>query len=315
MKTTRKSIRIHKWQLLWRLLCTVLGLAPQFLLAQTVADPGFKVQISQPRYPAQEGPLVSYDVYHHNALSATGQYKAFADVVRAEGYRLRDFDTPISKEGLAHTDIFVTVNALSDPANWDLPTPSAYGEEEIERLYQWVHDHGGALLIITDQMPCAGAVGRLAGRFGFNVINGVAYSMDGQPQIFNRTFGNLLPSAVTDGEGRSVDQIRCWGGTAFIAPAGAQVFSVLDTTHRIYLPARAKDMEVALRQDIPYVSGLHLANGAILECGKGRVCIFANASPFAALLQGINSNPKGMNHPDAKDHMQLLRNILQWLHP
>lgn len=295
------------------ILCIWCLITPH-LFAQTVSDPNFEVKIDNPLYPDQDGPLILYDTNHHNAFSLTGQYKTFADIVRAEGYQLRDQSAVISKEALSKAKLFVTANALSHPSNWDLPNASIYSEEEIELLYKWVHDEGGGLFIITDHMPCAGAVSELAARFGFNMMNGFTDRLDGGAELFNDTLGNLLPTAVTNMEGRKVNQIRCWGGGGFIPPKEAVVFSRLGKEYRVYFPTKVKDMETAIRDNIPYIFGQHLANGAILNCGKGRVCIFADAAPFTALLQGINSKERGMNHPDARDHVHLLRNILQWLH-
>ncbi|RZF61523.1 hypothetical protein [Sphingobacterium corticibacterium] len=286
---------------------------PVLLMAQSVSDPRFEVRLEHTLFPGKDGPLIFFDQHHYNAFSLSGQYKGFADVAKAEGYRLEDHKTVISAENLAKANVFVTVNALSHPSDWDLPNASIYSEEEIETLYRWVHDDGGGLFIITDEMPSAGAVGSLAERFGFNVINGVTHRMDGQAELFNREIGNLLPSAVTDREGRKINQVRCWVGSGFIPPQEAEVFSILGDAYRLYLPSKTKDMEHTIQPDIPYISGVNLANGALLKCGNGRVCIFADASPFTALLKGINSEKRGMNHMDAQDHVGLLRNILEWL--
>lgn|SRR5690606_9903497 len=291
----------------------LLIFAPSYSGGQTVSDPDFKVKLTYPLYPHKNGPLLLYDQYHYNAFSLSGQYKGFADVVEAEGYRLRAYKAAIERDVLSQAKVFVTVNALSHPSLWDLPNTSVYREEEIEALYRWVHDEGGSLLIITDQMPSAGAVGSLAARFGFNLINGFTHRVDGQPELFTREIGNLLPSPVTDRKGRQVHQLRLWGGSGFIPPEDAEVFAVLDAAYRIYLPSKIEETETGIRNDMPYIIGTQLANGALLECGKGRVCIFADASSFTALLKGINSRKVGMNHPDGKDHVFLLLNVLEWL--
>jgi len=291
----------------------LLVFAPFYSDGQTVSDPDFKVKLTSPLYPHSNGPLLLYDQYHYNAFSLSGQYKGFADVVQAEGYRLRAYKAAIERDVLSQADVFVTVNALSHPSHWDLPNTSVYREEEIETLYRWVHDEGGSLLIITDQMPSAGAVSSLAARFGFNLINGFTHRVDGQPELFTREIGNLLPSPVTDRKGREVHHLRCWGGSGFIPPEEAKVFAVLGEAYRIYLPSKIKDTEMAIRNDMPYIMGNNLANGALLNCGKGRICIFSDASSFTALLKGINSEKIGMNHPDGKDQIFLLLNVLEWL--
>src|SRR5690606_41050827 len=65
--------------------------------------------------------------------------------------------------------------------------------------------------------------------------------------------------------------------------------SLHDALPILYLPSKTKDMERTIQPDIPYISGINIANGALLKCGNGRVCIVADASPFTALLKGIRS--------------------------
>jgi len=54
-------------------------------------------------------------------------------------------------------------------------------------------------------------------------------------------------------------------------------------------------------------------NRAFLEFGKGRVFVFADGAPFSAKLDGIKSDKRGMNHPDASQNAQLLLNIIHCL--
>jgi len=52
--------------------------------------------------------------------------------------------------------------------------------------------------------------------------------------------------------------------------------------------------------------------GAILECGKGRVAIFGEAAMFTAQIQ--NSQRKlGLAHPVAKQNQTFLLNLMHWL--
>jgi len=289
----------------------LVGFFPVF--AQTVSDPYFKVSITDAVYEEGQGPLVYYDTYHNNPFSLTGQYKAFADVLKADGYRVNEINQSISLDALKLASVFVTVNALSDLEKWDLPNPSVYSDQEIEALYHWVHDEGGSLFLIADHMPSAGAVSALAARFGFNFINGFTERMDRGAEIFSKARNNLLNMKVTATPAPQIDSIRCSGGSGFIAPLEAEVISVLGKDYRIYLPSKLEQMHPNFMETVPYISGQHIANGAILECGRGRVCVFADGSPFTAQLQGVNSQKRGMNHPDGTQHVQFLRNIIHWL--
>lgn len=273
-----------------------------YLSAQSVADPSFRFETERPRYKNGKGPVVLYDEGHNNPFTLKGQYAAFGQVLEADGYQLETNRQTITAETLMDARVFVTVNALHDLDNWGTQTGSAYTDEEVETLYNWVRRHGGSLFLITDQMPAAGAASKLAARFGFDLINGVAQRKDGQPEIFSRTKGNLTASPVTDAEGFAIDSIRFWAGTGFVPPPEAVIVSSL-----------GEDYELLLPSDGSKISGKGLANNAILPFGRGRVCMIADAAPFYALLRGIKSEKRGMNHPDATQNARFLLNILHWL--
>ena len=283
------------------------------LSAQSVADPDFRFVTEYPRYDNGKGPVVRYDEGHNNPFSLKGQYAAFAHVLEADGYRLDTHRQTITTETLLDTRVFVTVNALHDLENWGAQTGNAYTDEEVETLYNWVHQHGGSLFLITDQMPAAGSASNLAARFGFNLINGFAQRKDGQPEIFSRARGNLTANPITDVEGFAIDSIRCWVGTGFFPPPDAIIISSLGEDYDIFLPSDGSEMNHLAAASVPKITGMGLANGAILQCGRGRVVLFADGAPFYALLRGIKSDKRGMNHPDATQNAQFLLNIIHWL--
>jgi len=293
--------------LIWLLLPTA------YLSAQSVADPDFRFVTEHPHYDKGKGPVVLYDEGHNNPFSLKGQYAAFAHVLEADGYRLETHRQTITTETLLNARVFVTVNALYDLGNWDLSTGNVYTDEEVETLYNWVHQHGGALFLITDQTPAAGSVSNLAARFGFNLINGFAQRKDGQPEMFSRVRGNLTANPITDVEGFAIDSIRCWVGTGFLPPPDATIVSSLGKDYDIFLPSEESEMNHPVAASVPKITGIGLANGAILQCGRGRVFLFADAAPFYALLRGIKSTKRGMNHPDATQNAQFLLNIIHWL--
>ncbi|MFB2121082.1 hypothetical protein [Parapedobacter sp. 2B3] len=288
-------------------------LGPAYVAAQSVADTGFRYTAARPHYSVGKGSLILYDGGHNNPLSLKGQYSAFGRVLEADGYRLATHSEPITAKSLADARVFVTVNAMYDLEKLDLPTGNVYTDEEIETLYTWVYQHGGSLFLITDHMPCAGSVSKLAERFGFNLINGFAQRKDGLTEIFSRRRGNLTANVVTDVEGAVIDSIRIWGGTGFFPPPEAVVISSLGEDYEVFLPVQVAEMNHHVAPTIPKISGTGLANGAILQCGRGRVCVFADGAPFTAQLQGIKSDKRGMNHPDATQNAQLLLNIVHWL--
>src|SRR3546814_5929887 len=106
-------------------------LGPAYVSAQSVADPAFDYAIAQPRYGEQKGPRILYDEGHNNPLSLKGQYAAFGRVLEADGYRLATHSGPLTADALADTRVFVTVNAMYDMEQLDLPTGSRSEEQHV----------------------------------------------------------------------------------------------------------------------------------------------------------------------------------------
>ena len=66
------------------LLCCLL-LAP-VACTQQVPDTLFKAPIAKPLHPIGQGPVVTLDEGHYNFHTLAGRYRAFATVLRADGY-------------------------------------------------------------------------------------------------------------------------------------------------------------------------------------------------------------------------------------
>lgn len=280
--------------------------------AQQVSDTHFNHPIPDPMYRVGSGPLILFDEAHNNVSTLRGAYAAFGKLLRSDGYTLMSTKDAVSHEMLKDAKIYVTVNAMYDLEDWDLPARSAFTEQEVNALASWV-ENGGSLFLVTDHMPCGASVNELAGKFGVNVINGFALRKDGQPEIFSKANGNLYSNVMTGTPGKEVDQIRCWGGTGFIVPPAAHVISVLGEDYTIYLPSEVAQLKHPMPEVVPHLSGRGIVNGAYLTHGKGKVVIFGDGAPFSAQLHGIKSEKRGMNHPTAAHNAQFLLNIIHWL--
>ncbi|WP_090605791.1 hypothetical protein [Parapedobacter koreensis] len=280
--------------------------------AQQVADENFTYPVSAPMYKVGSGPLIVFDEAHNNASTLRGAYAAFGKLLASDGYNVVSSKEKVNYELLQKVSIYVTVNAMYDMEDWDLPARSAFSQGEINDLSNWVAD-GGSLFLVTDHMPCGAAVNELAGRFGINVMNGFAIRKDGRPEVFSKEKKTLMSNEITSLPGKAIDSIMCWGGTGFIVPPHAHVISVLGDDYRIYLPSHVSQIKKRLSDTIPYISGSGLVNGAYLEFGKGRIVLFGDGAPFSAQLQGVKSEKRGMNHPGATQNAQFLFNIIHWL--
>src|SRR5687767_10900747 len=131
------------------LLAAVL-LAPS-AYAQQVADTSFKPPIPNPAYRTGRGPVVMLDEAHLNFHTAEGRYKPFAELLRRDGYVVKPSLLKFSKASLRGGRILVIANPLADRnrTDWTLPTPSAFTDDEVEAVRDWVR-RGGSLLLIAD---------------------------------------------------------------------------------------------------------------------------------------------------------------------
>ena len=281
--------------------------------AQQVANTEYKPPITKPAYAAGKGPLVLLDEAHHNFHTATGRYQTFADLLRRDGYVVQGSKAKFSKETLKPAKILVIANALNErnAENWTLPTPSAFTDDEVAAVRDWVNQ-GGALLLIADHMPFPGAAEKLGAAFGIKFTNGYVRVQPNQngPDEFHRSDQSLQNHPITNGRdaAEKVDSVVTFTGSAFQVTKGEPLL-VLGKSAVSLLTSTAGQFTA----ETPRESVGGWLQGAVLSAGKGRVAVFGEAAMFSAQLAGPNRNPMGMNAPLAKQNYQFLLNLMHWL--
>lgn len=268
------------------------------------------------------GRVVLFDEAHENLHRAHGTYRAFADLLRADGYIVRVNTAPFTPENLRRGTILVVVNALH-PSNrnvWRKPILPAFTAEEIAAVRDWVED-GGGLLLIADHMPFPGAAEILAAAFGFHFSNSFAFDtlqLDGpkpclQPdeiQLFRRADGTLADHPVTNGrkETERVEQVATFTGQAFQKEGEAVPLMTFGPEAVSLLPEAAW----AFPPGTPRQSVEGWLQGALRRFGKGHVAVFGEAAMFSK--QTCDGDvPMGMNASVAAQNAQFVRNVLKWL--
>jgi hypothetical protein len=289
-------------------LCLFFVLFPLLGEAQQVADTLYSPSIEKPAYTRGEGPVVLLDEAHHNFHTLNGRFKPFANILVKDGYIVVPSATPFTTDALGRGKILVIANALhvSNREQWNLPTPSAFTDEEIENVNKWVKD-GGSLFLIADHMPFPGAAEKLAASFGFKFYNGFARQKGGK-DIFTIGKG-LMPSTLTKGrsEKETVTSLQTFGGQAFEIPDGAVPVIILSDDFEIKMPQAAWQFSKSTET----IEGKGLAQGAYMNYGKGQLVIFGEAAMFTAQLQG--KSKMGMNVKSASQNAQFLLNTIHWL--
>jgi hypothetical protein len=284
------------------------------VFAQQISDPDFNPPIFNPAYPPGEGSIIYIDEAHNNFHTMDGRYKPLADLLARDGYFIRSLKDTIKIKTLEQVDILVISNALNikNIESWTLPTPSAFSEDEISNIVEWIND-GGSLFLIADHMPFPGAAFNLAEVFGFILNNGFAYDTvtGGGPDLFTFKDGTLKDNFITYGrnELEKVDSIYSFTGEAFQFPEDAEPVLILNNNFISIMPDTAWNF----KDDTPQISVAGWSQGAVKKFGKGRIAVWGEAAMFSAQIAGEKKVKVGMNAPKAKYNYQLLLNIIHWL--
>jgi hypothetical protein len=190
---------------------------------------------------------------------------------------------PFTAASLRDVSILVIANAGTDStASWALPTRSAFAAAEIDAVEAWVRG-GGALFLISDHMPAAGATADLARRFGAQFTNGYSFQarLPNYPgDLFTRADSTLLDHAITRGRGTGerIDSILTFTGQAFQVDERLRVVLRFGPTGFSYLPVRAGE---GFDSTTPRLYSGGWAHAAVGEIGAGRVALVGEAAMFS----------------------------------
>lgn len=298
-----------------RLTCACILAVVQALASQAQQRPAeaYDASVDLPAYPEGTGPLIYLDHAHNNFHRLDGRFAAFAAVARNDGFRIEGFDGAFTSETLANVDTLIIANAVSevnrDENNWTLPNPSAFTEQEINALAQWVQC-GGALLLIADHMPFDGAASKLAERFGFQFTNGYVLIPERKGAPDSHSGSRLREHPILSGrdDTERVDTLMTFIGSAFLPPKEADPVIVLEGGFESLEPAVAWE----LNENTPSypVDGWSIA--ATRSYGNGRIAVYAEAGMLTAQLHS-DGRPMGFNAEGAEQNTQFIRNTLHWL--
>ena len=279
------------------------------IVAQQQADPEFDISVENPAYK-KEGPRVMFDEAHHNFHTTDGRYKPFFDLLMNDGYRVVRNRQPFAKTMLGSFKVLVIANALGAEEDDDEGADtSAFTEEEIQAVHDWVKS-GGALLLIADHAPFGGAAAALASKFGIDMSKGYTWdpenSVDGSPShlIFSRENKLLTNHPITEGRGENerVNLLRSFTGQSLKGPD--------ESVAILKLSDSAKDSPNREAQTSATAAGR--AQAIALRFGKGRVVVQGEAAMLSAQIMGAEKRPMGMNVP-GYDNKQYALNLMHWL--
>ncbi len=306
--------------------------------AQQIADSTFHYPIPEPAYAVGEGPVVCVDAGHENFHTATGRYYPFAELLRGDGYRVRETADAFAASSLAPCEVLVIASADSPGADdaGRYPHPSAFTEAEITALLRWVHHDGGSLLLIVDHSPWPGAAADLGHAFGVHFFEGYTGSCQFGPpneealaaaaeeagvtaeflrdRLPRGTFGEHV---ILGGRGGadSVTSVLAFGGSAFYGSKQVEPILVLDPDHPSFTPTGRNLGGLGRDEQPSYDLGGWLQAGA-LRFGSGRAVFLAEAAMCTAQIfrPGTDRETKrGMNTAMAGGNPAFCLNVVRWL--
>jgi len=275
--------------------------------------------------------VVLVDDAHFNTHTLDGRYQSLARIARRDGYQVRAHSEPFSAKSLRRARVLVVANALAEsdrrreppePTHWSLPTPSAFTSDEIQAVRDWV-ERGGALLLLADHMPFAGAASKLASEFGIRFDNSFAVDERlerelGTPgaaiatvMVFRRAEGGLPDHPISNGRDpqERVDQVATFAGHAFRPDPLFQPLLVMPPSTVSLSPRVAWQFP----PDTPRMQAGGWWQAAVRRFGRGRVAVFGETGLFGVQNTDTDGAPVGLNAPEAAQNPQFLLNLLHWL--
>lgn len=295
----------------------LVGFPLDALAQRQKPDLEFSYINNNPAFAIGSGPVITM-LSINNSYVEQGSMDPFASLAETDGFRVvrRQLDLATA---LADTSgILVIANPfLAEFQNFPAMTPpSAFSDEQIEAIQNWVKN-GGSLLILADHAPFGGGSSKLAAKFGFEFLNGHAAETARANAGYVRVYIEFSPGngldenhPITNGQtGRKqVKRYFAFGGQSFIPPPDArQILTIPDGWSAIFTYRLNAELQTALRID---ASGL--AQGAIMEFGKGRVAVFGETGGFTGqVIDGTRNF--GFNTKDGEENPEFILSTLRWL--
>lgn len=290
--------------------------------AQQVPDTTFDVRVPQPRSSEGAAPRLAISEGHAEIHTASGRYRPFAGVARADGFEVSALPGTFTAEALAPLRVLVIANAMGDP---DIASPtaesSAFTEGEVAVVETWVRG-GGALLLIADHAPFGAAMRTLGRAFGVDMRNG--YCLDpgkgnasGQPGTiwFTASYGLDTSHAIVRGATPAdrVDTVATFTGQSLSGPPGSRsllTFSATAYDEIITFAERHSGTKIGKDRRR---SAAGRSQALAFEHGEGRVVVLGEAAMSTAQLAGPDGRYRmGMNVP-GNDNRRFVTNVLRWL--
>ncbi|WP_103663738.1 hypothetical protein [Gracilimonas amylolytica] len=292
----------------------IFVLSSSGIMAQQRPDTTFVTEFEKPIFAKGQGPAICIDAAHNNFHTSETGFAPFSKVLRLDGFVIRSVTETLQMnlEPLKDCQVFVVANPLheSNINNWRLPNPSAFTQNEIDRINDWVNS-GGSLFLIADHMPFAGAAEKLGRSFGFEFNNSFASleKEQNEPDQFNQSNGRLVAESLPD---KSISSITTFTGSAFEYPSEANPILLFKEGDFSLEPEIAWQFNDSTKS----TSLEGYSQGAIMDYGGGKLAVFGEAAMFTAQVIDTPQGEfkVGLNNKEmAPQNLEFLRSLMKWL--
>ena len=213
---------------------------------------------------------------------------------------------------LKDCDLLYSSAALGDAhyQNKKLAAHSAFTDEEIHAIDQWVRK-GNGLLLATDHRPMANAYEKLLLKFGVvgsiqkvrdpkNPIEG--FSDDGVFSIPESQMNAVSPIVRGRTEGERLKTVFFFHGEGLAGPPGSDLFLRF-----------SPEAQLGGEDDETLVSAQNFPAAAIaVKLGKGRMVVLGDGTFFTSKIDLDLEEKTGINCPGS-GNVQLALNVFHWL--
>jgi hypothetical protein len=306
-------LRIVGWLLAGVAGAAALGIAALLLIpfGQRV-DPAFHPILPKPHYVSSH-PTLCFDEGHYNAQTAAGRYRPLAELLEADGYRVRRQRGRFTQASLTGCAVLVRANAAGGdrfkigPINLPIKKGGerqdpAFTAAEVRIVRTWVAG-GGALLLIADHAPFGTAAQALAAAFGVQMAGGFVEVPRSSPAnggpgtaVFSTANGLLRSHPITAG----LRRVMTFTGQSLTGVGEPLLSFPADAVE--YVPPGPK---------LNAVTAAGHAQALALTPGRGRVVVLGEAGMISAQIDD-SGQPMGMNVP-GNDNQAFALNLFHWL--
>jgi hypothetical protein len=276
-------------------------------------DPDFDTTVANPAYP-ESHPKVLFDEAHNNFHTASGRYRAFADIITNDGYVITPGTKSFTSDLLAGYEILLIANATTNGQE----TTSAFTPEECDCVKEWVKA-GGSLLLVTDHEPYGSASVELAKPFGVRMGCSAASDQENETAnglLFSREnlqIGNH-PIMLGRDPSERVDRVLTFSGQSLKGPQGSwQLLRFSEKATKSNNGNQLAQKNDEQNNGLDPRSAVGECQGVALKFGKGRVVVMGEAAELSAqIIGGSPPDRFGMNVPGC-DNRKMAINIIHWL--